>query len=138
MYQDYPVSVWGDDKGLLVVGYPRGSVVRYSVRQDMKGLQGMMTFFPLSFAFTILGAVTVLLISGYRYYRRMRGVTEAIRQLASGGSVHLPAVLRYINEGVQPNGDIHVMGLRIVRQIVKAHGGDIHGEKDGHGIVIRF
>lgn len=30
------------------------------------------------------------------------------------------------------------MGLRIVRQIVKAHGGDIHGEKDGLGIVIRF
>ena len=40
-------------------------------------------------AFTILGAVTVLLISGYRYYRRMRGVPEAIGQLASGGSVHL-------------------------------------------------
>ena len=72
-----------------MVGYPRGSVVRYSVRQDMKGLQGMMAFFSLSFAFTILGAVTVLLISGYRYYRRMRGVTEAIGQLASGGSVHL-------------------------------------------------
>lgn len=63
LYQDYPVSVWGGDKGLLVVGYPR--------------------------AFTILGAVTVLLISGYRYYRRMRGVPEAIGQLASGGSVHL-------------------------------------------------
>lgn len=59
-------------------------------------------------------------------------------RFGDGGTGIPPAVLRYINEGVQPDRDIHVMGLRIVRQIVKAHGGDIHGEEDGHGIVIRF
>lgn len=87
---DYPVSVWGGDKGLLVIGYPRGSIWNYHIRQDMKDLQGMMTFLSLSFVLTILTAIVVLLVSGYRYYRRMRVLTDAIGQLASGGSVQLP------------------------------------------------
>ncbi len=87
---DYPVSVWGGDKGLLVVGYPKGSVWRYSVRQDMKNLEGSLLFLSLSFVLTIVAAVFILLISGYRYYRKMREMTDAIEQLASGGSVHMP------------------------------------------------
>lgn len=87
---DYPVSVWGGDKGLLVIGYPRGSIWNYHVRRDTKDLEGMMTFFSLSFVLTILAAIVVLLVSGYRYYRKMREMTDAIGQLASGGSVHLP------------------------------------------------
>lgn len=87
---DYPVSVWGGDKGLLVIGYPRGSIWNYHIHQDMKDLQGLMTFFSLSFVLTILAAIVVLLFSGYRYYRKMREMTDAIRLLASGGSVHLP------------------------------------------------
>lgn len=86
---DYPVSVWGGDQGLLVVGYPQGSVWNYHIHQDMRDLQGMMTFISLSFVITILAAILILLVSGYRYYRNMRGVTDAIGQLASGGSVHL-------------------------------------------------
>lgn len=87
---DYPVSVWGGDKGLLVIGYPRGSVWHYYIHQDMRDLQGIMTFFSLSFVLTILAALVILLAAGYRYYRKMRGMTDAIGQLASGGSVHLP------------------------------------------------
>lgn len=87
---DYPVSVWGGDKGLLVVGYPRGSVWNYSFHQDMKDLQGLLTFCSLSFVLTILAAILILLVSGYRYYRKMRVMTDAIGQLASGGSVNLP------------------------------------------------
>lgn len=86
----YPVTVWGGEKGLLVIGHPRGSIWRYSVYQDMKDLQGLLTFLSVGFVLTIVAAILILLVSGYRYYRKMRGMTDAIRQLASGGSVHLP------------------------------------------------
>ena len=33
---DYPVSVWGDEIGLLVIGYPKGSVWNYYIHLDMK------------------------------------------------------------------------------------------------------
>ena len=87
---DYPVSVWGGDKGLLVVGYPRGSVWNYYIHQDMKDFEGFLTFLSLSFIFTILAAVLVILVSGYRYYRKMKVMTDGIGCLASGDSVSLP------------------------------------------------
>lgn len=87
---DYPVSVWGGDKGLLVIGYPRGSVWNYSIHQDMKDFQGFLTFLSLSFLSTILAAIFILLVSGYRYYRKMRVMTDGIGRLASGGCISLP------------------------------------------------
>lgn len=87
---DYPVSVWGGDKGLLVIGYPRGSVWHYYIHQDIRNFQGILTYLSLSFVLTFLIAVVILLVSGYRYYRKMKGMTDAIGQLALGGSVHLP------------------------------------------------
>lgn len=87
--EDYPVMVWGGEKGLLVVGYPRGSVWNYNVRQNMKDMNGLITFLFLSAAATTAGAIIILLISGYRYYRKMRVMADAVGQLASGGSVHL-------------------------------------------------
>lgn len=87
---DYPVSVWGGDKGLLVIGYPRGSVWNYNVRQDVKEFEGFFTFLSLSFLCTIAAAVLILLLSGYRYYRKMRVMADGIGRLASGGSVSLP------------------------------------------------
>ncbi len=86
---DYPVYVWGGEKGLLVVGYPKGSIWNYAVHQDMNQLKGIFTFLSLSFITTLVAAVLILLVSGFRYYRRMRMIADSIGQLASGGSVHL-------------------------------------------------
>ena len=103
----YPVSVWGGDKGLLVVGYPRDSIWKYSIHKDMKSMQGIMTYFSLSFICTVLGAMLILVVSGYRYYRRMRVMTDAIGQLASGGSVHLPesGAMKEIAEALNRTSD---------------------------------
>lgn len=47
-----------------------------------------------------------------------------------------PLICQYLNEGNMPEGDVHVMGLRIVKQIVNAHGGDIHVDMNGHRICV--
>nr|WP_303038563.1 histidine kinase dimerization/phospho-acceptor domain-containing protein [Enterocloster clostridioformis] len=86
---DYPVYVWGGEKGLLVIGYPRGSMWNYAVHQDMDNLKGVFTFLSLSFVSTLAASVLILLVSGFRYDRRMRIIADAIGQLASGGSAHL-------------------------------------------------
>ena len=90
--EDYPVSVWGGDLGLLVVGYPKGTVWNYYIHQDMKGLMGVLTYFMISIPITITAAVLILLVCGFRYYRKMRILADAIGQLALGESVHLPEV----------------------------------------------
>ena len=47
-------------------------------------------------------------------------------------------VCRYLNEGHKPEGDVHIMGLRIVKQITEAHGGKLTVKSEGHEIVVRF
>lgn len=86
---DYPVSVWGDEIGLLVIGYPKGSVWNYYIHQDMKGVEGVLTFLSWSMAVTFFGCILIFLVCGFRYYRRIKGITSAIDQLAEGGTVHL-------------------------------------------------
>ena len=49
-----------------------------------------------------------------------------------------PAICHYLNGGQMPEENVHLMGLRIVRQIIGAHGGTICTREDGHGIEIRF
>lgn len=47
-------------------------------------------------------------------------------------------VCRYLNEGLKPEGDVHIMGLHIVKQITEAHGGKLTVKSEGHEIVVRF
>ena len=70
---------------LLVVGYPKGSIWNYAVHQDMDKLKAVFTFLSLSFTSTLAAAVLILLVSGFRYYRRMRMIADSIGKLASGG-----------------------------------------------------
>lgn len=53
----------------------------------------------------------------------------------TGGGIP-PEICDYLNEGKLPEREVHVMGLRIVRQIVKAHEGEIHVE--AYGRVVRL
>ena len=88
--EDYPVSVWGGEKGLLVVGHPKGSVWNYSIHQNMRELKGLLTFLGLGAAATFFGILLLFFISGFRYYRRMRILGEGIEMLAAGEPVSLP------------------------------------------------
>lgn len=49
-----------------------------------------------------------------------------------------PVICDYLNAGIMPDREVHLMGLRIVRQIVEAHGGTIHTDGDGHAVVVEF
>lgn len=49
-----------------------------------------------------------------------------------------PSICRFLNEGQMPDRDVHLMGLRIVRQIIMAHEGNISVKEDGQEIEVRF
>lgn len=48
------------------------------------------------------------------------------------------AICRFLNGGHMPDGDVHLMGQRIVRQIIMAHEGTISVKEDGREIEVRF
>ena len=87
--KDYPVMVYRNDFGLLVVGKPRGSMTRFDFYMDNDILYALLsTFWPL--LLLDLGLVlAICLLLGWRGARPLRELAEGIGLLAEGKEVHL-------------------------------------------------
>lgn len=101
--KDYPVTVWryGED-GLLVFGYPKGSMVRYNLYWRRSELDAFVQYVPIFILFN-MGLVLVLaLLFGYRFYRSLKPVGEGIDALAEGKSVRLKekGLTQYLREKI--------------------------------------
>lgn len=101
--KDYPVSVWRyGETGLLVFGYPKGSMVRYNPSWKRSELEASVKYLQV-FAVFNMGLVFVLaLLFGYRFYRSLKPVGEGIDALAEGKSVRLKenGMTQYLREKI--------------------------------------
>ena len=86
---DYPIFTWKVGEQLLVLGYPRGSVWRYNAWQDYKSMEVAMNFPKTLFLSLVILFLLVIGWLGYRYYRKMKVLAEAICDLSSGKEVQL-------------------------------------------------
>ena len=87
--KDYPVMVYRNDFGLLVVGKPRGSMTRFDFYMDNDILYALLsTFGPL--LLLDLGLVlAICLLLGWRGAKPLRALAEGIGLLAEGKEVYL-------------------------------------------------
>lgn len=87
--KDYPVMVYRNDFGLLVVGKPKGSMTRFDFYMDNDILYALLsTFGPL--LLLDLGLVlAICLLLGWRGAKPLRALAEGIGLLAEGKEVYL-------------------------------------------------
>lgn len=101
--KDYPVSVWRyGETGLLVFGYPKGSMVRYNPVWKRSELEASLKYLQVFVVFN-MGLVFVLaLLFGYRFYRSLKPVGEGIDALAEGKSIRLKekGMTQYLREKI--------------------------------------
>lgn len=101
--KDYPVSVWRyGETGLLVFGYPKGSMVRYNPAWKRSELEASVKYLQVFVVFN-MGLVFVLaLLFGYRFYRSLKPVGEGIDALAEGKCVRIREVgmTQYLREKI--------------------------------------
>jgi len=86
---DYPVFVWEHADGLVVVGYPKGSLGKY---QHVVPTDWVSAFPPKIVAFFAANAMLALLLSlfaGSRLVRSIRPIIRGIRSLAEDRPVHV-------------------------------------------------
>jgi len=79
--QDYPVFVWGTDKGLLVLGYPKDSYVKYTSNYfSTRAVEQMPIFLFGAFVLN-----TLLLFAAFWLSKKgiLKGTTPIIESLAS-------------------------------------------------------
>lgn len=86
---DYPVRVWRGERGLLVAGYEKNSLWKYTAEMPIdffKNLRRYFLVFLYGNLFVVLTAVGVL---GYCYYRSLSPLSEGISALAANRRIHL-------------------------------------------------
>lgn len=101
--KDYPVAVWRyGEEGLLVFGYPKGSMVRYNPTWKSAELSSMLGYVQVFFLFNMGLVLALALLFGYRFYRSLKPVGEGIDALAEGRSVCLKekGMTQYLKEKI--------------------------------------
>ena len=87
--RDYPVTVWTRSDGLLVVGFPKGSVFKYNLSNDMKDVYVMLKGAAAVFLMNLFLLAYVFLRNTYRVERAVKPILNGIHRLSGGGEVHL-------------------------------------------------
>lgn len=86
---DYPVYVWSDDDGLLVLASPIGSEWKYPMTMNSKVMDTALRWLPVVLLLNGLAALLLALLLGWRLFGAVRPVAQAIDQLADGQAVEL-------------------------------------------------
>lgn len=81
-----PVFVWNGDSGLMVAAYPEGSIWRFSSYRAMEDFERTRHMAVLALWGTALMVLFLILIFGWLYSRKLRALSLAVREMASGGS----------------------------------------------------
>jgi len=86
---DYPVFSWEHGEGLVVVGYPKGSLGKYMHVLPADGVRELLFRIPALLLGNIALALVLALLVGWRFIRSVRPLIQGIHDLAKERIVHV-------------------------------------------------
>ena len=87
--EDYPVMCYLTDYGVLVLGYPKGSLVRYSFYMKSDLLHALLATVRPVILVDLLVIVLPCVLFAWGMHRRLRDVEQGLQELAAGRPVQL-------------------------------------------------
>lgn len=87
---DYPVSEWITDHGLLVVAQQQGSIWKYNIRERTEVLHYITAMIPVTLLSNLVFVFLLLSLFGFRFYRSLRVLAVGLEQLSEEKAVRLP------------------------------------------------
>ena len=88
--EGYPVSVWETEGGLAVLGYPKDSIWKYNIVQDIKGLHMLFKLIVFGIISSFVFVAVLIIIFGYGYYKKVKVITDGINNLSNEMPVYMP------------------------------------------------
>lgn len=88
--QDYPVFVWGTNEGLLLLGYPKNSYVKYTSNYlSTRTVQQMPVFFISALLINTLLLFAAYLLSRRSILKGIAPIIDSVTSLSEGKAVSL-------------------------------------------------
>lgn len=87
---DYPVTEWITDYGLLVAAQPRGAIWKYNLRERVEVIRYLAFMVPITIGSNLFLLFLMVFVLGFRFYRSLRKLETGIEQLSEEKTVHLP------------------------------------------------
>lgn len=87
---DYPVTVWTRQDGLLVLGNEQGSYWKYLMIAPPQSMEQMPTYFRGFALLNAMVAILLALLSGFWLYSKLKPLSVGITALSVRQPVHLP------------------------------------------------
>ncbi|MCH3973007.1 MAG: HAMP domain-containing histidine kinase [Oscillospiraceae bacterium] len=90
--KDYPVFVWDDEDGLLVLGYPKGSYTKFTTNYfSAKAIQKMPVFLTFLLFFDLALLFAAYFLSKHKIIKNTEPIIASIQTLAEGKPAALAA-----------------------------------------------
>ncbi len=87
---DYPVTEWVTDQGLLVLAQPRGSIWKYNVKERAEAIRYIAWMIPVTLFFNLFLVFFMVILFGLRFYRSLRVLAVGLEQLSEEKTIRLP------------------------------------------------
>lgn len=87
--KDYPVKVWRMQEKLLVVGSAKGSIWKLGMEMQENVIRNVPIWIMTTFIFNCIVAVLLALFMGFRFYKSLKPIIEAVELLGENKEVHL-------------------------------------------------
>ncbi len=87
---DYPVYVWIEEYGLLILGMPKDSVGKYQVDYSMEWFDSLFQRIGGIFGLNLMLALALAFVLGLSFYGKLRQFTGGVQDLRDERDVQLP------------------------------------------------
>lgn len=105
--EDYPVSVWNDGTGLLVVGFPPGDVFKHNMSFRTAYVWPLMIGMGIALLINVFLMLYLFWRNAHRVEKAMLPILDGIQALSQGTEIHLneQGELAEINAGLNRAGE---------------------------------
>lgn len=86
---DYPVNVWTNDYGLLVLGSEKNSIWKHEMFFSMDFMSNLSGYFIMILVINFSVAIFLAFISGLKFFKSLKKVASGVSDIADKKPVHL-------------------------------------------------
>lgn len=109
---DYPVNVWKNDKGLLVLGDEKNSLWKHDICFPEDSMEKLPFYISIFFITNFVVAILLAFLSGFRFFNALRKIANGVKDIAD----KKPVKLNIKGSFKELADDVNLASSEIIRQ----------------------